>query len=420
MYISVLKDTILDELVDAEEIWLAAGLVTSSGLPFVEGRNAAVHILAGIDLPTPPNVLRRLLKWSDQGKIEFKVFSIDGVFFHPKVYIWRRGLQYKAYVGSGNLTNGGWNDNIELFWQIDKATDCESLVRWFEKHMTMAIYIDETFITKYEELVFKLGQKANREHHERLGKFKQPYEPDFDFFFRAEDFEAFAYERAVNDNDISKTGRKLVNRKLLGLHDRLYIEILNKDWDLHHHHRRGKIVSSFAHNARVNPVLDGMWLYYGKSEAEAIVHPIRKDDERSMNNHVRLQLIVRQENVGVWCAVGKGGGSRVDRTAFHYKIQERVMQQTFFRMIKRLGDEYFIDVAGIRPFYKISEIETADDLFDIVNQDFENMEHYFIIGMNLIPEDRRLTDNRIVAFIMEEFEKLYPIYLFFKAPVPLI
>jgi len=417
MYISVLKETILDELASAEEIWLAAGLITASGLPFIEGWNAAVNVLAGIDLPTPPKVLRRLLKWSEQGKLTFKVFSVDDVFFHPKVYIWRKGKQYKAYVGSGNLTNGGWKDNIELFWEIDKETECKSLVGWFETHMRIAIFIDEDYIAAYEERVFKPGEKANKEHRERLNKFKLPYETDYDFFFRAEDFEAFTYERAINDNAISKNGRKLVNRKLLGLHDRLYPEIEKKGWDLHHHHRRDKIVSSFAHNARVNAVLDGMWLYYGKSDTEAASFPIKKEDERSMNNHVRLQLIIRQESVGVWCAVGKGGGSRVDRTAFHNKIQDVAMQQTFFEIIKRLGDEYFIDVAGIEPYYRVSAIGSPADLYKIVDQDFYHMDHYFIIGMDILPHDERLLDDRIVPFIMNEFEKLYPLYLFFKAPL---
>ncbi|RYU91343.1 hypothetical protein EWM62_05225 [Mucilaginibacter terrigena] len=415
MYISVLADTIGAELLLADEIWLAAGLVTQSGLPFIRDLKSSIHLMAGIDLPTPPNILRQLLAWSEAGKIEFKVFSIEKVFFHPKVYIWRRGGQYKAYIGSGNLTNGGWNDNIELFWEIDKNADCLSLIAWFEKHMIMALTIDEKFIADYESRVFKPSEAASQAHQKRLADFKRPYEHDHDFYFRQEDFDAFSEERAALDNPIAKRARQLVNRKLKALHDRIFPEVLMRGWNLHHHKRDSNIVSHYAHNARVSALLNGMWLYYGKSPLEA-AQGGKSDEEKSMNNHVRLQLIIRQSSVGVWCAVGKGGGSRIDRLAFHEKIQYPTMQHVFFNLVKSLGDEYFIDVAGIRPFYRISEIKTAKDLFDIVNQDYYHLDQYFIVGMDVNPQDDRLRDDHIVVLVLSGFEKLYPIYNFFKAP----
>lgn len=345
MYISNLEDNIAEELKSADELWIATGLISSKGLSYIEDLNAQVHILVGIDLPTPPKVLRQLMEWTRKGKIKFKVYAIADAFFHPKVYVWRKGGNYKGYVGSGNMTEGGWKNNVELFWQVNKEGECIKLINWFNVNMEMGIAVDEQFINIYEQQVFKPGEDANNSHRNRLNKFKTPYENDYEFYFRQEDFDAFTYERAITDNPVAKTARKTVNRKLLALHNRIYPKLRDKGLELYPHHKSQNIVSSFAHTARNSKTLDGMWLYYGKSENEAAAHPSKNDAEKSMNNHVRLQLIIRHNSIGIWCAVGKGGGSRIDRNHFHEKMQLKKNQQHFFTLIKNLGEEYFIALA---------------------------------------------------------------------------
>ncbi|WGQ11864.1 phospholipase D family protein [Pedobacter gandavensis] len=417
MYISTLEDTIVDELATADELWIATGLITKSGLPYIKDLNAQIHVLVGIDLPTPPKILRELMELTKKGKIQFKVFSVAKIFFHPKVYIWRKKGNYKAYVGSGNLTEGGWKKNTELFWEVDKEAECQKLVEWFNVHMKMGIVADEKFIHDYEQQVFKPNEDASKAHLNRLEKFKIPHENDYEFYFRKEDFDAFTYERVITDNSIAKNARRVVNRKLLDLHYRIYPNLLNKGWELHHHSRTGNIVSSFAHTARNSKTLDGMWLYYGKSEEEAAAHPAKRDEEKSMNNHVRLQIIIRNETVGIWCAVGKGGGSIIDRMAFYEKMKVEENQLEFFRLIKNLGQEYFITLAGRYQAYKVSDIETPGELYLICMQDHNHIDEYFIIGMDLFPNDERLRDDRIEALVLDEFEKLYPVYNFFRAPL---
>lgn len=92
------------------------------------------------------------------------------------------------------------------------------------------------------------------------------------------------------------------------------------------------------------------------------------------------------------------------------------MLNELFSLIKNLGDEYFINVAGREPFYRIENINTEQELYHIVNQDFTRLDCYFIIGIDIVPHDSRLRDNQIVGLILTEFEKLYPLYNFFKAP----
>lgn len=160
-----------------------------------------------------------------------------------------------------------------------------------------------------------------------------------------------------------------------------------------------------------------MWLYYGKSPNEAASHPAKSDEERSMNNHVRLQLIIRNDTIGIWCAVGKGGGSRIDRKHFYEKMQLEQNQTHFFKIIKDLGDEYFISLAGREQPYYVKDIATPQELYLISLEDHSNLGSYFIIGMDVLPHDERLLDNRIERFVLNEFEKLYPVYNFFRAPV---
>ncbi|WP_431293404.1 restriction endonuclease PLD domain-containing protein [Pedobacter sp. P26] len=417
MYISDLEDNILKEISTAEELWIAVGLISNQGLSYIEHLGAQVHILVGIDLPTPPKVLRKLVLWATQGRIKFKIYSLEGTFFHPKVYIWRKGSKYNAYVGSGNMTQGGWKNNVELFWQVEKETECHKLVDWFNINMNMGIAVDENFILDYEKRVFNPGKEATRQHRKRLLEFKANYENDYDFYFRKEDFDAFTLERAVTNNSVAKQARKTVNRKLLALHYRIFPKLREMGLDLHHHHKPQNIVSSFAHTARNSKILNGMWLYYGKSADEAASHPTKHDSEKSMNNHVRLQLIIREHTVGIWCAVGKGGGSKRDRNYFYQKIQLKENQHHFFNLLKTLGDEYFIQVAGKRNPAYLKDIGTPKQLYDIVIEDRDNQDQYFIIGMDITPTDERLHDSRLEDFILHEFEKLYPVYNFFRAPI---
>ncbi len=323
MYITELEDAIKEKLKTADEAWFATGLLSPSGLKYFDGIPSIVHIIVGIDLPTPPQVLRQLLEWNHQGKVKFKIYTAKGIFFHPKVYILRHGTSYAAYVGSGNLTNGGWKNNVELFWEVEKNGDCESLIKWFNVHMELSILPDEAFIKKYEERIFRPIEQTNKDHMDRLDDFKGAYDIDYDFYFRKEDFTAFTPERAVNSGGVAKNARRLVNSKMLSLHDRIFPKMMAKGWNLHHHHRHGNIVSSFAHTARNSKILDGMWLYYGKSVPEASSLPYKYPEERSMNNHVRLQIIIQEERIGIWCAIGKGHGSRADRAAFHKKIYKK-------------------------------------------------------------------------------------------------
>lgn len=65
---------------------------------------------------------------------EIRVYDAPGVTFHPKLYVFRDGVQ-AAIVGSANLSGGAFSDNVEIAAEITSETDREFIRRsleWFD------------------------------------------------------------------------------------------------------------------------------------------------------------------------------------------------------------------------------------------------------------------------------------------------
>jgi len=124
------------ELNKAEEIWVAVGLLNLAGLEFILEHiptNCKLKFIVGIDLPTDPKALTKLL--SLKGKRTINVQLLTKEFFHPKVYVIKSNQQLTAFVGSANCTNGGLSDNIEMSIGIKDINICEMLIEWFENFL---------------------------------------------------------------------------------------------------------------------------------------------------------------------------------------------------------------------------------------------------------------------------------------------
>lgn len=94
------------ELSSADEVFIAVALLNESGLDFLLKdlkHDCKVNLLVGIDLPTTPGVLRRLLDLKD---INTRVYS-KNEYFHPKLYILKIAGKLKIFVGSSNLLMEG-------------------------------------------------------------------------------------------------------------------------------------------------------------------------------------------------------------------------------------------------------------------------------------------------------------------------
>src|SRR5436190_1639091 len=133
---SNLSQDLRRELKDADELWVAVGLLNNSGLLFIldkVSKACKLNFIVGIDLPTDPKALSKLLSLKGKRIINARVLTDD--FFHPKVYIIRSTRKLTAFVGSANCTMGGLEDNIEMTVGARDNVLCNSLIKWFEKSL---------------------------------------------------------------------------------------------------------------------------------------------------------------------------------------------------------------------------------------------------------------------------------------------
>jgi len=133
---SCLSNDLKTELKKANEIWIAAGLLNNKGLEFILHaipETCTLNFIVGIDLPTDPKALSKLLSLKGKRAITAKILTER--FFHPKVYIIKSVRRLTAFVGSANCTMGGLEDNIEMSIGIKDNVVCKNLVDWFEKNL---------------------------------------------------------------------------------------------------------------------------------------------------------------------------------------------------------------------------------------------------------------------------------------------
>lgn len=156
------------ELTKADEICVAVGLLNYVGLKYILNsvpKTCKLNFVVGIDLPTDPKALSKLLLLKGKRVIDSRIMTEK--FFHPKVYIIKFSRQVVAFVGSANCTLGGLEKNIEMSIGTKDKTLCKSLLDWFEKQLLpnsqllTADFIEE-YKPKYDHRL-KRRKKEKRE-----------------------------------------------------------------------------------------------------------------------------------------------------------------------------------------------------------------------------------------------------------------
>lgn len=158
----------------ANEIYVASGLISNDGaenLVNLLNKNTCadwedVHIIVGIDMPTPAKSLKILKKLAGENA-DVLYYGKKGCYFHPKVYLFKIKNKYIAYVGSANLTTAGLGKNIELSSKITKQADCKNILKWFRKISKDGEILTDNMISRYER---RRSQKAT--NPESMDEFK--------------------------------------------------------------------------------------------------------------------------------------------------------------------------------------------------------------------------------------------------------
>jgi len=116
------------ELQNAEKVQIAVAFLKYTGIKVIEksliqclSKGGEVEIIAGLDFKTtdPKSIHYFINLKKEYSKTKFYCFGDKGknktdVVFHPKIYLFERGIEKTGIVGSTNLTGGGLLSNFEV------------------------------------------------------------------------------------------------------------------------------------------------------------------------------------------------------------------------------------------------------------------------------------------------------------------
>lgn len=404
----------------ADEICIAVAMMTDYGLSLFEDRDedCTLEVLVGYDLPTQPSALQKLI----DTKVATKIYDVKNHFFHPKVYLFRIEEEWIAFVGSGNCTKGGLNANIEMSLKIEDEDTVDDLLNWYETYYNLGTILTQKWLDEY-----KLFYTERRDKEQQLQSLTKQFKKvtgvtkgavalkDYDFtgqFFTFKHYDAFTAPKPILDEPGPIKERLEVRNKLVELHNRIYPLIDKKGWKVYAHHQSQHLTSSFRHNERASSNLNAIWLHYGRSEEELEEYKNQYGDNMTSLYHMRLEILILKDYLWVELRVGKNDGSYPDRDYIKKQLKSNPdFAQQYYQLIKGLDKSFTITIADEE--VPVNDFTDATDLKEFTLQDNPKI-YYFRIGRIYRPDDKTISNNNIVTTIMNDFEKLYPLYHLFK------
>jgi hypothetical protein len=210
--ISNLYSELIRKLSRADEIWMAVGLINHAGLKLILENVPAdckQNYLVGVDMPSDPKALRTLFELEKSGKANVRI-NTKGGFFHPKVYLVKKGGRLLGFVGSANCTSHGFSHNIEMTVPIEDERYCGELLKWFNDLYGNGGAMTKGFLKKYET-AFEKRKSREREEVKIAKDQKEELEKDNKVLVKKRD--AFIkilkkYRASPDYNSIVRTRRK--------------------------------------------------------------------------------------------------------------------------------------------------------------------------------------------------------------------
>lgn len=402
-----IKSRLESELQNASSLWIASAMISYIGWNFIQKSipsNTVQYYLIGIDLATEPEVFESIFSKSE---INARIYETQFTF-HPKVYLIKKNDDtFTAFIGSSNTTKWGLEKNVEMNFQINDQAECRKLLAWFNSLYSDGYIITDDFIKDYKARFVKTNIKV-KEVEKEVEEVKKEISKNKGQFFSKNHHEIFNEKfHRINSLDLQRI-RKEVRDKFRELHQTIYPQFPSYGLtDLHCHHQSREIVSRHFFNQYSGNYINAMWLHYGKSQQQlkkyaSIDKSINKPD--SFINNIRMQVIIHEDSLGIWLVLGRNNGSVNDRKHFRNQLSSPNIRKDFFKEIKKLGNEYWLNVSK-KPLNKLS---TPDELWTEIRR--ESIDEYFIIGCNINWLDKRLSNTNISKTVLKQFQKLYPLY----------
>jgi HKD family nuclease len=433
MIISNLESQLLPALTEAEEVWIAVALIDNRGYQKIQTALAnnpqqpRQHYLIGIDLPTPPAVLRLIQAQKRACSFQARIAKYPEIF-HAKVYIIRKNGRCMAIVGSANLTGPGLRGSHEISYLITDQNQCQELLQWFEHLYDNAYPLNDHNIAEYESGYTAGDERTNTRPATRPLNFIKPDKDELFFedrdlslsFFRKEEYLAFRKSLQTDRSIAAENERKKARERFLQLHAIIFPQFNTVGLSaLDHHGREENIVSLPSHrDGFTNEELNAMWLSYGKKREEIrryqqlhsasygrIKEP--ESDRQTFINHARLQVRIEVHSLDISLLFAKNHASKYDREHFQDEMRRPEYRHRFFEALKRLPEPYWMRINNVER--QVSFFESTEELRNFTRED--NPEHYFSIGRRYDDiTDPALGVNQLPTTVLWEFKRLYPFY----------
>lgn len=288
--ITRLSTELAKELSIAEEIFIAVALLNDKGLNFLLQDlkdSCKTKLLVGIDLPTTPEVLRRLKELEN---VDVRIYSNNN-YFHPKLYAFKTGDDIKIFVGSSNFTNGGLNDNIELSLFSSDKDACNDALEWFSNAFSSSKILSDEFLDEYE-LLFLERKKEREEEKKRVKRLKElltvpPNESGLgllnrEYFFVEDDYLTFHQDKVDKETTDIENERLKVRAKMIRLERLLSSKIKLKKWKIYPTTTNDGV--SLIKLTYKRKEINSIWLHFGKKGADKGIG--------TFSENIRLQVII--------------------------------------------------------------------------------------------------------------------------------
>ncbi|MCK0160498.1 phospholipase D family protein [Allomuricauda sp. F6463D] len=411
-------------LKNADESWFAVALIKDKTFEYIQNtinESCIQHYIVGIDLPTPPSVLHSMQAKQEKKSFECAIYKSD-FNFHPKVYLIKSNDEYVAFVGSANLTDGGFENNVELNYKISNQADCLHILNWFNSLFKDGYPLTDENIDEYESQLESIKETEKELKRKRksivLKKTHSTVNPldaiDFsDRFFKKEHHWAFRRELWYSDSEEAVDERELARSKCIELHEIVFprfkdygIQILEPNPMSDHLISMIRLIDPSKPRA-----INAMWLSYGKNvneikEYQKLVGPDQKA-KQTFIHHARLQIRIDVRNIGIWLLFAKENeGGLFDREFFKGQMRDRTFRDKFYQMIKSLPNEYFISVGGVNEF--CNKFTSPEVLHNFTKKD--NNQMYFIIGRDYEIQNDEMSETNMPSEMLTVFKLLFPFY----------
>src|SRR5690606_10474414 len=136
----------------------------------------------------------------------------------------------------------------------------------------------------------------------------------------------------------------------------------------------------------------------------------RKEDIPAVKKCIdlpRIQIILHNNDIGIWLVIGKNQGSISLRKNLKKKLNDdKIWRDDLYKDFVFLGSSYELCVSNSSE--SVSEVSSANHLAELFQKDDPN--NYLIVCRVYHVDDPELSANNIGETVLEEIKRLYPIF----------